>query len=252
MRATGPDGMGPRSLGSSLNAADAESMTTDTHDQRVVGVSPTATGRDARQAVRPARKDGFVCWLGDVACADASRVGAKAVVLGEMTRAGLPVRPGFVVTADAYLRALDPVGGRGALRARIADVDVDDPTALTRAAKECQAFVRYAEMPTAVRRAVLDAYTRLRRAGDAERVVVRSSPTPEGPGSSSCPGMDETFTDVRSGLELVDRIVDCWASRWSPRVVAYRATHALTREPAMAVVVQALDGDSGPATPEDR
>jgi len=237
-----------------VNAADAEPMTTDIQDQQVVGVTPTITGQNAPPAVRPGGKHDFVCWLGDVACADASRVGAKAVVLGEMTRAGLPVPPGFVVTADAYLRALDPVGGRGALHARIADVDVDDPAALTRAAltraaKECQALVRYAEMPTAVRRAVLDAYTRLRRAGYAERVVVRSSPTPEGPGSGSCPGMDETFTDVRSGLELVDRIVDCWASRWSPRVVAYRATHALTREPAMAVVVQALDWTDPQASP---
>jgi pyruvate,water dikinase len=191
-------------------------MTTDIHDQWVVDVASTATRQDAHRTVQPEDENGFICWL---------------------TRAGLPAPPGFVVTADAYLRALDPVGGRGRLSFRIAGVDVDDRSAFTRAAKECQTLVRSAGMPDAVRRAVLDAYARL---GRDVPVAVRALATAEDTASTSLAGMSETFTNVRGGLELVDRIVDCWASWWSPRVLAYRATRGLTVEPAMAVVVQRM------------
>lgn len=103
--------------------------------------------------------------------------------------------------------------------------------------------MRSAGMPDELRRRVLDAYAHL--GGDAgrdERVVVRSSATAEDTASTSFAGMNETFTNVRGGLDVIDRIVDCWASLWSPRVVAYRATRALADEPAIAVVVQRMVG----------
>jgi pyruvate, water dikinase len=178
------------------------------------------TRRHRHGDVRPAEPDGthgFVCSMDDMS--------------------------GFVVTTAAYLRALDQFGGRAALRTRIADVDPHDPPALTRAAKTCRALVRSADMPAAVRRSVLDAYTHLGcDAGHAVPVVVRASPTPDDPASTSTAGMDVTFSGVCGGLELIDRIIECWASRWSPRVVADRAARALTREPGMAVVVQRMTG----------
>ena len=146
---------------------------------------------------------------------------------------------GFVVTTAAYLRALDQFGGRAALRARITEMDRHDQAALTRAAKKCHALVRSVEVPAAVHRSVLEAYARLERdAGRAVPVTVRPSPTPDGPAWTSTAGMDVTFADVRGGLELVDRVIECRAARWSPRVVTDRAARALTREPAIAVVIQ--------------
>ena len=95
---------------------------------------------------------------------------------------------------------------------------------------------------TTLRRAVLDAYARL---GDGPLVAVRSSATAEDTASTSFAGMNQTFTNVRGGEELVARIVDCWASLWGARVVAYRATHGLAAEPAIAVVVQEMvDSDA--------
>jgi pyruvate, water dikinase len=206
-------------------------------------VDVDAHRHDVHEAAEPDRTDGFVCWLDDVSRTDSARVGVTGAALGELARAGRPVPPGFVVTTDAYLRALDQFGGRGALHSRIADVDRHDPPALTRAARRCQALVRSADMPAAVQRSVLDAYARLGgETGQAVPVVVRASPTPDNPASTSTAGMDVTFTDVCGGLDLVDRIIDCWASRWSPEVVADRCAHALTREPAMAVVVQRVPG----------
>ena len=181
--------------------------------------------------------DRFVAWFEDVARADVERVGGKGANLGEMTRAGFPVPPGFVVTAEAYLHALDIAGVRDALRDHVVGLDVDDPDALRQASAELQAMVRDAGMPDDVRRAVVAAYQRL---GGDTRVAVRSSATAEDTASTSFAGMNETFTNVHGGEDLVDHVVACWASLWSPRVVAYRATRGLGDEPAIAVVVQRM------------
>ncbi|MGH3330810.1 MAG: phosphoenolpyruvate synthase [Nocardioidaceae bacterium] len=187
-------------------------------------------------AVLTTRTD-LVAWFGDLSKADVPRVGGKGANLGELTRAGLQVPPGFVVTADAYLEAMETGGVRPALQQEVAAVDVDSADSLASAADHLQALVHSSGMPDELRRAVLDAYAQL---GDEPRVAVRSSATAEDTASTSFAGMNETFTNVRGGEELVERIVDCWASLWSPRVVAYRATQRLADEPAIAVVVQQM------------
>jgi len=183
-----------------------------------------------------------IAWFENLSKADVPRVGGKGANLGELTAAGLPVPPGFVVTADAYLEAMEVGGVREALQEKVLTLDVDDPAALARAADGLRALVHAAGMPGDLRREVLAAYAPL---GDEPRVAVRSSATAEDAASTSFAGMNETYTNVQGGEELVARIVDCWASLWSPRVVAYRATHALAEEPAIAVVVQLMvDSDA--------
>jgi pyruvate,water dikinase len=80
--------------------------------------------------------------------------------------------------------------------------------------------------------------------GPGVRVAVRSSATAEDTAEASFAGMNESFTNV-DGAKLIDRIVDCWASLWSPRVVAYRHSLGLTDEPTIAVVIQKMvDSDA--------
>jgi pyruvate, water dikinase len=156
-----------------------------------------------------------VAWFDDLSKADVPVVGGKGANLGELTRAGLPVPPGFVVTAQSYLDAMEAVGVRARLQSLVAGVDVSSPEALTHVAGELQALVRSAGMPESLRHAVRDAYARL---GDGTPVAVRSSATAEDTASTSFAGMNQTFTNVRGGEELTGRIVDCWASLWSARV----------------------------------
>jgi len=188
-------------------------------------------------AVLAAVTTDLIAWFEDLSKADVPRVGGKGANLGELTRAGLPVPPGFVVTADAYLSAMAVGGVRQALLDRCVGLDVDDPAALAAAAADLQAMVRSAGAPEPLRQALHEAYGRLE---GGPLVAVRSSATAEDTASTSFAGMNETFTNVHGGDELVDRVVDCWASLWSPRVVAYRASQALADEPAIAVVVQQM------------
>jgi pyruvate, water dikinase len=212
-------------------------MATDTHARWICPVTHSAVGGDARRVDGPGGQAPWIAWVRDESQDRAQVAGSEKVAQGERIRGVVPMPRGFVVNPEAYLRALDRVGGRGALRFRVASADVDDPAALTRAANECQALVRSVGMPEAVRRAVLDAYARL---GRDVPVVVRVSSTTEDGAPTSFAGTDKTFIDVRGGLQLIDSIVECWAWRWSPQVVAHRASHGLRTEPAMAVVVQPM------------
>lgn len=183
----------------------------------------------------------LVAWFENLSRSDVSRVGGKGANLGELARAGLPVPPGFVVTASAYLEAMERGGVRATLLEQAA-ADVGSPDALARVAAALQGLVRAAGLPADVAEAIRGAYAAF---GDDPRVAVRSSATAEDTASTSFAGMNETFTNVQGADELLERVVDCWASLWGPRVVAYRATRGLTDEPAIAVVVQRMvDSDA--------
>ena len=213
--------------------------------QRSDSALPTVPATPAVPATPPAdgTPDGaLVAWFEDLGRGDVARVGGKGANLGELTRAGLPVPPGFVITAQAYLQAMDEAGVRSAMQAAAVEVDVDSPEALASAAAGLQDLVRSAGLPERLQQEVLAAYDRL---GDGCLVAVRSSATAEDTASTSFAGMNETFTNVSGHDELLSRVVDCWASLFGPRVVAYRASNRLAEEPAIAVVVQRMvDSDA--------
>ena len=123
--------------------------------------------------------------------------------------AGLPVPSGFVVTADAYRQALDASGVRERLAALVEGVDPEDVGALDQVAAEAQALVRGVDLPKDLSAAVLDAYHRL---GESTTVAVRSSGTGEDAADTSFAGMNATYTNVTGDSDLLERLVDCWAS----------------------------------------
>ena len=167
---------------------------------------------------------------------DVEIAGGKGANLGEVTRAGLPVPPGFVVTAPAYLQAMESGGVRAELGSAAAGLDADDPAALSATAVHMQDLVRKAGIPDALRRSILDAYHVL----GGGLVAVRSSATAEDTAGTSFAGMNETFTNVEGDDTLIERVVGCWASLFGERVISYRATQRVTDEPAIAVAVQRM------------
>ncbi len=177
-----------------------------------------------------------VVWFEELSGRDTSIAGGKGANLGELTRAGLPVPRGFVVTANAYLDAMADGHVREELLAEAAAIDVDDDHALAEGAERLQRLVHKAGLPPELRAAITNAYATLGRG----RVAVRSSATSEDAAGASFAGMNQTFTNVEGDEELCARIVDCWASAYGDRVVAYRATRDIDEEPAIAVVVQQM------------
>ncbi|AEI64400.1 PEP/pyruvate-binding domain-containing protein [Corallococcus macrosporus] len=174
-------------------------------------------------------------WFSELSREDVALAGGKGANLGEMTRAGLPVPPGFVITAAAFQEAMAPVRAR--LRELWMQVDPDDPASLASITRQLREAVRGAPVPERLRAVILDAYRQL---GADRDVAVRSSATSEDTAETSFAGMHESFTHVLGDDALLDALRACWASAYGERVVAYRKAEGLTEEPAIAVVVQAM------------
>jgi len=153
---------------------------------------------------------------------DAAEVGAKALNLARMLRAGLPVPDGFCVTAAAY-------------RAHLAQLRL---AKVTREGLEAaRNLVAASEPPPGLAAEVRAAFARLR----TPLIAVRSSGTAEDLPGHSFAGLYDTFlraTDAEGCIELVKR---CWASLWTDRAFEYREKNQFDHDKAaMAVVVQQL------------
>ena len=187
----------------------------------------------------PAR---YVRWFTDITRTDVALVGGKGANLGEMTRAGFPVPPGFVVTVDAYRRFADATGIAAGIRDRVATLDVDDPDQLRLTSEAIQTLVREAAMPDDVRAEVLAAYVQL-SAEDAvpEAIVaVRSSGTVEDTAQFSFAGMFQSTLNVRGAEAVIRAVKDCWASGFTARLLFYQAKQGLAGELLIAAVVQKM------------
>lgn len=178
-----------------------------------------------------------IIWFDSLSKGSTSLAGGKGANLGEMARAGLPVPPGFVVTAAAFLEVLDRAGIRARLDETFRSADVDDPASLVWTSKEMRDLVLQAQLPPEFRAELADAYRRL---GAGVPVAVRSSATSEDTASTSFAGMHETFTNVLGEEALFDRLKACWASAYGQRVLAYRKAQKMTEQPTLAVVVQKM------------
>jgi pyruvate,water dikinase len=178
--------------------------------------------------------DTWVVQLSEIGIDDVTVAGGKGANLGELVRAGLPVPPGFVIPAGAYLAALDAAGVRD--RVREASASVTEAT-VAASAEELRSLVAKVPVPDELRAALVAAY---RGMGDDVAVAVRSSATAEDSKDTSFAGMNATFTNVRGEDELMQAVLDCWLSMFGDRVVSYRCTQGIDLEPALAVVVQQM------------
>jgi pyruvate,water dikinase len=176
-------------------------------------------------------------WFDEIGLGDAAQVGGKGANLGELTSAGLPVPPGFVVTSEAFLSAVEASGARGKLRELTADLDPTDDAALTHASELAQALIRSTPLPVELAKEVAAAYHDL---GNDIAVAVRSSGTSEDAGDTSFAGMNVSYTNVIGAKAVLGRVVDCWASVYGKRVISYRAASGVSEEPSIAVVVQRM------------
>lgn len=181
-------------------------------------------------------------WFDDLGREDVPTAGGKGANLGEMTRSGLPVPPGFVVTVEAFSTFVDASGLADRIRDLLDDLDVDDTKRLRSTAAELQDLVRSTPIPESVEQAIREAYGRLSRdAGEAASLAaVRSSATVEDTADFSFAGMFESFLNVRGEDELLARVRDCWASAFGARLLFYRIKQGLAGEQLVAVVVQRM------------
>ena len=180
-----------------------------------------------------------VLWLEDVDADDVGTVGGKAASLGELIGAGLPVPPGFAVTAGTYRAFIEEAEIDEELFAAV-DVDPEDSAALREAEETASELILGTPFPDAVREEILDRYRSMGTDGEEAFVAVRSSATAEDLPDSSFAGQQETFLNVREA-ELLDRVKECWASLFTQRAIYYRQQRGFPHADVdIAVVVQRM------------
>ncbi|ELZ48261.1 phosphoenolpyruvate synthase [Halorubrum californiense DSM 19288] len=177
--------------------------------------------------------------LEDVDADDVGTVGGKAASLGELIGAGLPVPPGFAVTAGTYRAFIEEAGIDDELFDAV-DVDPEDSAALREAEARAEELILETPFPEEVREEILEQYRSMAEDGEEAFVAVRSSATAEDLPDSSFAGQQETFLNVRED-DLLRRVKECWASLFTQRAIYYRQQRGFPHEDVdIAVVVQRM------------
>lgn len=167
---------------------------------------------------------------------DIGIAGGKGANLGELTGAGLPVPPGFVLTTAAY-RDFVEANRIAADILRLAMPPAADPGGYEAAEDQIRALFAAGTIPETMAREITAAHGTM---GDVP-VAVRSSATAEDLASASFAGQQDTYLNVHGPDALIEAIKNCWASLWTARAMAYRARQGI--DPAavsLAVVVQRM------------
>jgi len=151
-------------------------------------------------------------------------VGGKALGLGRLLRAGLPVPDGVVVTTEAWSEAVQALG---------LEAPGGDRQAALGSARAVAARLTAAPLPARLTAELAAALGAL----GAGPLAVRSSAQDEDQRDASAAGVFTTLLDVRGRAALEDAVRACWASAFSDAAVTYRLDRSRPLLP-MAVVIQ--------------
>jgi pyruvate,water dikinase len=184
-----------------------------------------------------------ILWFENFQPEDTGVLGGKNASLGTLTGAGLPVPPGFAVSADCYRKALADNGLTGQIDALIAGVDPRDTASVAAAGAQARALIGSLGMTAGLAEAIGAAYARLggQCGDDALPVAVRSSATCEDQPDASFAGEHDTYLWVRGTDAVAAHVLRCWASLFTDRGIAYRLERGYARTSvAMSVGVQQM------------
>ena len=188
----------------------------------------------------------YIRWFQEIDSSDVELVGGKGANLGEMTRAGLQVPPGFCLTALAYRDFLHTTGLDQEIHSILSGAELDDQNDLETATGSIRSLITMQEVPDWMASEILESYRQLSgqisaTGREAAAVAVRSSATAEDLPTASFAGQQDTYLNVRGEAALLEKIKSCWASLWTSRATSYRTRQGFDHQKVyLAVVVQAM------------
>lgn len=173
-----------------------------------------------------AKEKELVLWFDDVRNTDVILVGGKNASLGEMISSGLPVPPGFAITAYSYEKYIQEEHIAEQIYKIIKEVvtDPNDPKQYDVASKRIRELIEKTPMPKDIENAIRTAYKQLNQRLELKDafVAVRSSATAEDLPDASFAGQQETYLNVKGPDDLIEKVRKCWSSLFTPRAIFYR------------------------------
>lgn len=178
----------------------------------------------------------FTLPINKLTTKDVSRAGGKGASLGELTHAGAPVPPGFVVLAEAFEAFITETEIKAEIDAHLKKVKHKDMNSVDRASHEIRSIIKRTPVPKDIWEAITKAHTAL----GAKWVAVRSSATAEDSKVASWAGELETYLYVPKA-KVLEMVKTCWSSLFTPRAIFYRFEKKLHHQSvSVAVVVQKM------------
>jgi len=179
-------------------------------------------------------REDLTIWFESLRKTDIPSVGGKNANLGELTTAGIPVPPGFAITAYSYKKFIEETGISTKIYEIIKETvtNPNDPRLYEVASKKIRDLIEVTPMPKEIENAIRLTYEQLcKKLGVNEVfVAVRSSATAEDLADASFAGQQETFLNVRGPSELVKSTYKCWSSLFTPRSIFYRNEKGFAHE----------------------
>jgi pyruvate, water dikinase len=168
----------------------------------------------------------LVLWFDDLRNNDVTIVGGKNASLGEMIHAGLPVPNGFAVTAHSYEKFIEETQISQKIYAVIKETvtNHNDPKQYEAASKRIRQLIEATPMPKDIEEEIKAAYRQLNKRFNLKDtfVAVRSSATAEDLPDASFAGQQDTYLNVKGPDDLLEKVVKCWSSLFTPRAIFYR------------------------------
>ena len=147
-------------------------------------------------------------------------VGKKCANLGEMTRLGLRVPPGFALSLEAYKDFMTLTGAAEEIKKYLnkAGYRFDNIQHFNDASVKLREIVESKEPPAEMKEKILSFYEELCGRCEIEEAAVAARSA----GAASHPGQYETHLNVKGKSDLIEKIVKVWSSSFNPRSLSAR------------------------------
>ena len=178
----------------------------------------------------------FIKFFEQISKYDIAMAGGKGASLGEMTQAGIPVPPGFVILASAFEKFLEETDLGVEVDSILHSVNHKKIHTVENASEKIKALILEAKMPSNIGAEIKKAFKKL----NTKFVAVRSSATAEDSKTAAWAGQLETYLNTTE-RNLLENVKKCWASLFTPRAIFYRFEKNLHKQKiSVAVVVQKM------------
>lgn len=159
----------------------------------------------------------YIKFFQEITKSDAALVGGKGASLGEMTKLGIRVPSGFVITVKGFDRFLEEHDLGAEIQTTIGAVNPDDANSVESASEKIRDVMHDCGIPSDLEREIKDAFKKLK----AKLAAVRSSATAEDSSIASWAGELETYLNTKEDA-LSEKVTRCWSSLFTPRAIFYR------------------------------
>ncbi|GAB4315619.1 MAG: PEP/pyruvate-binding domain-containing protein [Methanobacteriaceae archaeon] len=161
-------------------------------------------------------------------------IGGKALNLCRLSQAGFRVPPAFIVTASAYSDFITNFEEK--ILELLDSIDYRQEESVFKGCEQIKSLLKSEPLPEILDQVINNKISNLPQGYYA----VRSSAVAEDLQDASFAGQLDTFLNTKKE-DILDKVIDCWASYWNSRAVKYRHDSGIKQlSTGVAVLVQKM------------